>query len=574
VDTGVLDFTSDDPALLVHPGTVTITAENAVMLSGSFGMNPHIPVINASAIGTLVDAGPVTITGKTVDLSNGTIVASMNEGTFASPGNGGTIQILGNKVNLSQFTLTSDNGGFTGSTGKGGSILVQGADHPSPGNIHPSANNIQMTNSSVNATSVTGGGAGNITFYTEALTLNNTQVAANSFSDGPGGSIAVQGAQTVTLQSNSLMDASAVVSRGPIGTAGSIFLETQQLTMQGGSSLRAADRPTSQGNAGSIIVQGTNGPAQSILIDGSGTGIFTDAEGNGVGGNISLFANSVTLQNSGTLSAATSGTASSATGGSIQVDANHLQINSSATITANSTGAADAGNINLTASNSFTMQNSSITTQANDAGGGTIKITTDPSGTVQLINSTISASVLNGNGGGGSVNIDPQFVILLNSNILAKAVQGPGGNIFITTNLLLQDGSSVISASSQFGQNGTITIQSPNAPISGKIQPLGNTLLAATSLLNQRCAALAGGEFSSFTVAGRDNLPVEPGTWLASPLAMGPVGSNIGTVTEGSEQATVIHPEHENTILSLRQIAPAGFLTQAFAVNGSAGCTS
>ena len=64
--------------------------------------------------------------------------------------------------------------------------------------------------------------------------------------------------------------------------------------------------------------------------------------------------------------------------------------------------------------------------------------------------------MLDGTGGGGSVNIDPQFVILQNSQILAQAVQGPGGNISITTNLLLPDSASVISASSQFGQQGTI----------------------------------------------------------------------------------------------------------------------
>ena len=185
------------------------------------------------------------------------------------------------------------------------------------------------------------------------------------------------------------------------------------------------------------------------------------------------------------------------------------------------------------------------------------------SGTLQLTDSTISASVLDGTGGGGSVNIDPQFVILQNSQILAQAVQGPGGNIFITTNLLLPDANSVISASSQFGVNGTVTIQSPNAPASGKIQPLGKTPLIATSLLNQRCAALAGGEFSSFTVAGRDSLPTEPSSWLASPLATLSAG-----MTPGSS------PAGETPLLSLRQIAPAGFLTQAFAVDWSAGCQS
>jgi large exoprotein involved in heme utilization and adhesion len=204
-----------------------------------------------------------------------------------------------------------------------------------------------------------------------------------------------------------------------------------------------------------------------------------------------------------------------------------------------------------------------VTTEANLASGGTIKITTTPSGTVQLTNSTISASVLDGTGGGGSVDIDPQFVILQNSQILAQATQGPGGNIFITTNLLLPDANSVISASSQFGVNGTVTIQSPNAPGGGEIIPLSQEPLQATSLLNQRCAALAGGEFSSFTVAGRDSLPTEPGSWLASPLASLSAG-----MTPGSS------PAGETPLLSLRQIAPAGFLTQTFAVDWSAGCQS
>ncbi len=122
--------------------------------------------------------------------------------------------------------------------------------------------------------------------------------------------------------------------------------------------------------------------------------------------------------------------------------------------------------------------------------------------------------------------------------------------------------------------NGTVTIQSPNAPLSGHIQPLGKTPLIATSLLNQRCASLAGGEFSSFTVAGRDSLPTEPGGWLASPLAFGSTGFSAGAVAEAGTQARVIDPAQETPLLSLRQIAPAGFLTQAFAVDESTGCQS
>ena len=140
----------------------------------------------------------------------------------------------------------------------------------------------------------------------------------------------------------------------------------------------------------------------------------------------------------------------------------------------------------------------------------------------------------------------------------------------------MPDANSTVIASSQFGVNGTVTIQSPNAPISGQIQPLGKSPLLATSLLNQHCAALAGGEFSSFTVAGRDSLPTEPGSWLASPLAPLAAGRDSGG-DRGRGRRTGTRrcdPAQETTVLSLRQIAPAGFLTQAFAVDWSASCQS
>jgi len=188
--------------------------------------------------------------------------------------------------------------------------------------------------------------------------------------------------------------------------------------------------------------------------------------------------------------------------------------------------------------------------------------------------SLIRASVTDGSGGGGNmISIDPQFIILQNSQILAQAAQGQGGAITITAGLFLQDANSNVNADSGSGVNGTVTIQSPNAPASGQIQPLGNTPLQATLLLNQRCAALASGEFSSFTDAGRDSLPVEPGSWLASPLAMLSAGMEEGFAAHEIDQTTQINQTNP-ALLSLRQIAPAGFLTQAFAVDRSASCHS
>lgn len=445
------------------------------------------------------------------------------------------------------------------------------------------------------------GGTGTTTISTDALSLNNgarilsdtffgvgdptipnITITADSVTLSNGSRIDVRnilsdvGALSISSPTISLANQSSISTlTAADGNAGPINLWTNNFSLSGGSQMTSST--SGAGNGGKITIQGFGGEATSVKSfvvtgqdsTGNASGIFTTTTVSGKGGDIDIAAQSFTIQNGGTLSAETSGTATTAIGGTITVDAQNNVAMNSASITTSSTGPGNAGNIHITTGNQFTMTDSTVTTEATQSGGGAIKITTNPTGTVQLTNSTISASVLDGTGGGGSVNIDPQFVILVNSQILATAIQGAGGNIFITTNLLLPDGNSLISASSQFGQNGTVTIQSPNAPISGQIHPLGKTPLLATSLLNQQCASVAGGQFSSFTVAGRNSLPTEPGSWLASPLAM--PGTGQGIQTEGGK-ADGERPDRQ--MLSLRQIAPAGFLTQAFAVDRSAGCTS
>jgi hypothetical protein len=391
----------------------------------------------------------------------------------------------------------------------------------------------------INTSTSTSGNAGDISIFANSVTISGKRAAEFAGSILELGSTRGSGIYTRTVGSDLCVDT--------CGTAGNITIMTDSLNLDSGGTINSGT--TNNGAGGNITINAANSiDISGTIKDGAPSGIYSRTVGQtsdaGIGGNIALTAGQ------------------------------SVAISDGATISASSTGPGNTGNIQINAGNQFAMTNSSVTTEATQASGGIIKITTDPSGTVQLTNSTISASVLDGTGGGGSVNIDPQFVILLNSQILANAVQGPGGNISITTNFLLPDANSVISASSQFGVNGTVTIQSPNAPISGQIQPLGKTPLIATSLLNQHCASLAGGEFSSFTVAGRDSLPTEPGGWLTSPLALAPARFSADTVADGGAQARVIDPVQATPLLSLRQIAPAGFLTQAFAVDEPTGCQS
>lgn len=101
---------------------------------------------------------------------------------------------------------------------------------------------------------------------------------------------------------------------------------------------------------------------------------------------------------------------------------------------------------------------------------------------------------------------------------------------------------------------------------------------------------MAGGELSSFIVAGRDALPAEPSGWLSSPLAALNLGlearweerdglSGLSGLSSLSGRLVASHTidKMDQTdaqgLLSLRQIAPLGFLTQAFAVD-QGGCAS
>ncbi len=457
------------------------------------------------------------------------------------------------------------------------------------GPVFVSTPTLSMNGANIASSTVGPGGAGDVNVQAGTIILTGGAVITSStLGSGPGGLISVTASEQLSISGRSgrsfsfgevtvVNNPSAITSTTfGTGRAGTITVSTPRLTMFDGGLITAATG--GDGPAGSITVNAgsmnVSSGASISSSNGINLGLAAGFEfGNGAGGTVTVNATGpVTIADQG--SGLFTTTVGNGAGGNINLRGSAIQLSNGASISATSFGRGNAGSITVNAGNQFTMTKSSITTEANQSSGGAITIMTNATGTVQLTDSTISASVLNGTGGGGSVTIDPQYVLLQNSQILANAVFGPGGQIFITTNLLEPDATSIISASSQFGQQGTITVQSPISPAS-RIFTLSEKPLIATSLLTQRCAALAGGNVSSFTVAGRDSLPAEPSSWLSSPLA-------LATSTPELVGSTAIEPEthisqgeqaEEMPILSLRRVAPPGFLTQSFAVDES-GCTS
>ena len=604
---------------------VHTSGNSGQILISSPTINLDASVLSTSSLGH-GNAGAISLDTNLLTIANGGSITSSTSGE----GLGGTIGVHGYAgAGTSSQLISLSNAAeiLTESTAAVANIPGQGH----AGSISLATSELRLTgNSRISAeTRFSRGNAGSITVDANEMTIaSNSEISSRSiegvdpaFQYGNAGAINLR-ASNATVTGGGFISTSTETN----GNAGAIVLKTGNLNISDGGLITSSSAIGSagimpSGSAGSVTIEGIASPSNAVIIDGTGSGIFTDTQGKGAGGNIFVNANSVTLQNGGRLSATTSGTEASATGGTITVNANQFQLASGGLITASTTGAGaggsitigagstfasnagtvsstaaqatggdinidagsvtldngslitassngagNAGNILINAGQSYTSTNSSVSTKAEHASGGNITVLA--TGMVHLTNSELNASVEGSQTTvGGNILIDPVYVILQNSQIVAKATQGTGGNINIFyTGALLADPSSIIDASSQFGQSGTVTFQSPNSPASGKIVPLGKSPLLSTALLTQRCAALAGGNFSSFTIAGRDTLPAEPGGWLYAPLTIATM--NPAKVQEATTEGT------QTPLLSLRQIAPPGFLTQAFAKPALDGCSS
>lgn len=220
-----------------------------------------------------------------------------------------------------------------------------------------------------------------------------------------------------------------------------------------------------------------------------------------------------------------------------------------------------------------------ITTEAKQAQGGDINIRAIDR--VRVVDGAISTSVLGGAGSGGNITIDPKVVVLQNGDILAQANRGTGGDISITTPVFVADQSSRVDASTPFGLNGRITIQSPTSNLSGTIGQLVSKTSPPQVLLQNRCVALAGGEQSTFLLSGREALPSEPGGWLDSPVSVEHwTGEELehasGLMVRRRDLKTSPHiasQQNKAPMLSLRRMTPPGFLVRTFAT-GPTGCAS
>jgi large exoprotein involved in heme utilization and adhesion len=372
----------------------------------------------------------------------------------------------------------------------------------------------------------------------------------------------IAGNVTIDADTVSISGLSSIASQVLAADAGEVKVTaTYQLTLDNGS-IKTSTHGTGQG--GDVVLN-----VESISLSNgaaiNSSSLSTDP-GAGNAGNVSITSLGALTSNAGTI--ATS--AKNARGGDILIDAQNVQLSNGTLISASSNtpllpdGAGNAGNITIKSVSNVVMQNSSVTTEASHASGGSIDIDAPDAMMVQLVDSRVSTSVggVADKSNGGNITIDPQFVVLQNSQIEAKAFAGAGGAIdIIATSAFIRDPASIVSASSTLGISGTVNIQSPLQNVGGELTALTQEFSSAAALLAQQCAARAAeGKFSTFVVAAREGLPGEPGGFLASPsLTAELLGSRLSGRNPHTQLSAItgLFPKYDTRLIQLARFGEA-----------------
>jgi filamentous hemagglutinin family protein len=462
-------------------GDITVTVAGATMITSSY---------IASAANGDGDAGNILIGSGRLSLSGSALSSRTGESNPLATGRGGGI------------TLNS-----TGAISIDGSALTAQTDGAGPaGDILIAGESLTLAGSLINSSSGTlpppgTGRGGEITIQTGgALAMSASRITAETFGDGNAGNILIN-AGSLSLANGSQIT-SAGGNQGFFGRGGNITINTPGAMAMEASTLTA--ETFGDGDAGNIRISaaGVNlSNGSRITSAGGEPGYF------GRGGDISI-------RSPGTVSMDGSTITSQAYGegiaGDVLINARNLSLANGAQITARSLDSGNAGSIGIAVQDSVSLTGSSaISTEALFADGGNIDISAGFM--LYLSNSRITTSVGTGFGNGGNITIDPVFVILNNSQIIAQAFGGTGGNISIVTQHFIKDPPSVVDASSKLGVDGNVEISSPNTDVGANLGVLPATLFDASALLRDSCATRAGlAAANSFIGVGRGGLPLDP----------------------------------------------------------------
>jgi filamentous hemagglutinin family protein len=376
---------------------------------------------------------------------------------------------------------------------------------------------------------------------------NGAQITSDVTEKGNAGDLEILASGNVTVsgigkgkeknRGTSNISSSALI--GSDGNGGNLKINAANLNLEGGGSILSTT--VSSGNAGKITIN----VAGDILISGASangdlSGISTSSSSFGETERVRL--NELRQLNG---KAPFIFTETTGNAGSIQVTANSLKVSNSGGISAISKQLGKAGNIKVDLRDRLIVNDGEIRTAAEKTSGGNI----DLSAKVILLrnNSNIKTQVLSGAGNSGSITLTaPSGIVLLeDSDILAFAQDGRGGNITLNTPALLTrtykpsdptadlktlDTNGFVDINATGATSGIITLPDLN-PLQNNRAELPQGLLDADKALSRSCLA-RNPNTGKFYITGAGGIPPQPGDPTLSNYSTLPVASASAEPTQ------------------------------------------
>ncbi len=552
-----------------NAGSVEITASDTITFDGedSEGFaSGATSLVNSGAVG---DAGGVTITTGSLNLTNGGRVSAS---TFGQ-GNAGSVEITATD------TISVDGEDPSDDETVGGIFSTVGSDAV--------------------------GNAGGVEITTGNLTLTNAgTVSASTFGRGNAGSVTINASDTITIDGEDLegfaSGAFSQVNSGAVGDAGGVTIDTGSLNLTNGGVVSAST--FGQGNAGSVEITASD----TITIDGEDSGgvpslvdsrVEPEAVGNA--GGVTITTGSLNLTNGGRVSASTLGQGDA---GNVIIKTGQLLVSDGAQISASTSGAGDGGNLTIHARQGVELRGTGSETfdeaieeslrigaasgdlqellttapfsTATVSTGGAGKITIDTPSLV-LKDGAILSSTTFGEGEAGRIVIEnANSVELIGSGLVAgtfnpDAEKAAGGSIEIETGKLsLQEGGRILTTTFGKGEGGNVDVRASesvelgstpsgvilpttiNASSVFSTGPAGDITIETPKLIVQDGAQIV-------TTSGSDSLPDQL-------IQQGGSGGNIDVTDSESVEISGISPDGRfSSILTAESFSasPAGDLS-------------
>ncbi|KST64233.1 beta strand repeat-containing protein [Mastigocoleus testarum] len=466
------------PNSIGNTGGVIIKANSFSLLEGA-----EIQTGNEGGVG---NAGNVKIDVRGHILFDGLYSDGFASGIFTGIdpqgiGNSGDINIKANSFTLSDGARLQTK---TEGQGNAGNVKINVRDRIvfDGGRTNPNLDFQHLTGIFTTLETDSFRQGGNVEIDTGSVTIKNgAEITANTFKFGNSGNITIRARESVILDGfNSHGGTSGVFAAignpkfPSVGQGGSINIFAQSLSLTNSAAVTSSTSIGSKGNAGKVAIVTSKG-----VIVKDNANIIVDNQGSGIGGDVELKTDFLTLDNG--------------------------------KITAK-TRASKGGNITLKLKDLLLLRNSS------------------------QISSTAGNQQFGGDG--GNINIDTPFIVASpqgNNDITANAFSGRGGNINIATQgifglsprsreelqSLLNTNNPADLEPENLPSSDITAISQQNPSLSGQIsinnlvepsrgtEELPTDVVDAASLIS-RNICIASGQRSQFFITGKGGLPPSP----------------------------------------------------------------